>query len=330
MNRLILPMVALAAFLGPAQAQVQVQVQVSYPSKPIRIINPYPPGGGVDIVARIVTEAMRTSLGQPIVLENKPGAFGIIAAQDLRRASADGYTLVFGNVNTHAVWPAIQRKKFPFDFAKEIIAVAPVANTASLLAATTKNFPPGDIKELIAYAQANPGKVRYSSIGVGSFPHLDVARLARRTGVEMSHIPTKGAAGMVQDLITGDAHIGFVNAATAGPLVKSGQLRAIAVITEERLPEFPEVKTMAEQGYADIGTQNWFGIFARTGTPPHVLDVLHKAATEAVSKPETQELFRKQSIQPFLKKSPDEARGWLQDELAKWDGIVKELDLAIE
>jgi len=323
MKRLIIPVIALMALIGPGQAQEP------YPSKPIRIINPYPPGGGVDIVARIVTEAMRSSLGQPIVLENKPGAFGIIAAQDLRRVPADGYTLVFGNVNTHAVWPAIQKKKFPFDFAKEIIAVAPVANTASLLAAT-KDFPPKDIQELIAYARANPGKVRYSSIGVGSFPHLDVARLARRTGVEMSHIPTKGAAAMVQDLITGDAHIGFVNAATAGPLVKSGQLRAIAVITEERLPEFPEVKTMAEQGYADIGTQNWFGIFARTGTPPHVLDVLHKAAAKAVNKPETQELFRKQSIQPFLKKSPEEARGWLQGELVKWDGIVKELDLAID
>jgi tripartite-type tricarboxylate transporter receptor subunit TctC len=273
---------------------------------------------------------MRQALGQPIVIENRPGGFGIIAGQDLVRSPADGYTFVFGNVNTHAVWPAVHRQKFPFDFRKDLIAVATVADVPSFLAATTKDFPPKSLKELIEYARANPGEVRYNSIGAGSFPQFDAEVLARREGIKMRHIPSKGGAGMAQDLSTGDAHIGFVNVATAAPLVRGGTLRALAVVADDRLPDFPDVPTLAELGYGDVATHHWLAIFARTGTPDHAIAAIHRAANEAAKRPETVELLKKQVMSPFLQESPEAARQWYSKELDRWDRTVNELNIKID
>jgi tripartite-type tricarboxylate transporter receptor subunit TctC len=317
---------ALFAWAGPGE----VQAQAKYPTKPIRVINPYAPGGAVDIVARIVREPMRAILGQPLVLENKPGGFGMIAGQDLVNAPPDGYTLWFGNVNTHAVWPIVHKKKYPFDFAKMIVPVATVADVPAFLAVTTRDFAPNSLKEALDYAKKNPGAVRYSSIGVGSFPHFDMAMIARRAGVEMTHVPSKGGAGMVQDIATGDAHMGFVNVASSGPLVRSGRLRAFAVVNKERLPDFPDVPTLDELGFAGTATHHWLGIFARTGTPDHIIATLQKAANEAAKRPEIVDLLKKQSMTPFLQESPEAARAWLKGELDRWENTVKEVNIKIE
>jgi tripartite-type tricarboxylate transporter receptor subunit TctC len=316
---------ALVALAGPAVAQE------NYPTKPIRIVSPYAPGGSVGIIARIIIEPMREILGQPIILDAKPGGFGIIAGQDLLRAPADGYTFIFGNVNSHAVWPVVHRKKFPFDFAKEIIAVAPVADVPGFVAATAKDdFPPRNMTELLDYARAHPGKVRYGSIGVGSFPHFDMEMLARKAGAEMTHVPSKGGAGIVQDLATGDTHVSFANAASTAPLLRAGTLRALAANARTRIEGFPDVPTLAEQGHPEIGTHHWLAIFARRGTPEHVIAAVHKAANEAVKRPEIVELLRKQTMSVFVKDTPEEARAWHKSELDRWEKIVAEIPVKIE
>lgn len=316
---------AIVAAGGAAMAQDK------FPTKPIRVINPYAPGGAVDIVARIVTEPMRESLGQPLVLENRPGGFGMIAGQDLMRQPADGYTLWFGNVNTHAIWPVMHKKKYPFDFSKEIIPIALVADVPSLLVVTTRDFAPKTFQEFIDHAKANPGKVRYTSTGVGSFPHIDMALLARRAGVDMLHIPNReGAAGMMKDLSTADVHAAVVNVATSTPLIKSGQLRPLAVVTKERLAEFPDVPTLTELGYPEVGTAQWLGMFARAGTPDAVVAQLHKAALDAVARPATRDLLNKQVMRPFTHATPEEGKAWLAAELDRWQKVLDELDLKME
>lgn len=313
------------ALAGSAVAQEQ------YPSKPIRAIVPYAPGGAVDIVTRIVTEHMRQSLGQPFVIENKPGAFGIIAMEELARARPDGYTLQFGNVNTNAITPVLFAKKMSFNYEKDIVPVARIADVPAFLIATTKDFPPKNFKEFFDYAKQNPGKVRYTSVGVGSFPHFDMEVFGRRAGLELNHIPNKaGAAGSLKDLASGDAHVGFVNLATTGAMVKAGTLRPLAIITEQRQPEYPDVPTMAELGYPNIGTLQWLAVFAPAGTPNEVIEKLHKAVVDAVNSPGVQDAFKKQVIRPLPSKSPADAKQWLQSELAAWRKTADEVkvDLA--
>jgi tripartite-type tricarboxylate transporter receptor subunit TctC len=302
--------------------------QDSYPTKPIRALNPFAAGGGVDIASRVMLEPMKEVLGQPIVLENKPGAFGIIAAQEMVRARPDGYTIMFGNVNSHAIWPIIHRAKLPFDFEKEVGAVARFADLTGFIVATTRNFPLKTLPEVIAFAKSKPGEIRYSSVGVGSFPHIDMALLASRAGVNMTHVPNKsGAAGMVQDLATGDAQLAVLNAANAGAMLKAGQIVLLAALTEERMPEYPDVPTVGELGYPGVGTIQWFGVFGSTKLPEPVVGKLHEAAIKAVATPQVQDSFKKQTLRTVPTKSVAEARGWLKDEFEKWRKIVDELKL---
>jgi len=179
--------------------------QDQYPSKPIRIIGPYGPGGATDIVARLVGEQLRRSMGQPIVVENKPGAFGILALEEMMHAKADGYTIMVGNNSTHAVTPIVFSKKLSFDFERDVQPITRLAEVPSFLLVTPKDFPPRSVQELIAYAKQNPGKLRYGTVGVGSYPHYDMALLAKRAGLDMVHIPNKaGASGVIVADLTPD------------------------------------------------------------------------------------------------------------------------------
>src|SRR5579871_3136946 len=247
---LLVSAVCLAA--GAAAAQDK------YPSRPIKVLVPYAPGGAVDIVARIVTEQMRQSLGQPFVIENKPGAYGILAIQDMARARPDGYTIMFGNNNANVITPILYAKKFTINYDRDVVPVARVADVPAFLIATMRDFPPTNFAEFVAYAKQNPGKLRFGSVGVGSFPQFDMEILSRRLGIEMIHLPNKnGATGMLNDLVRGDAQVSFLNLATSGPMVRAGQLRPLAVVTEQRLPEYPDVPTLAELGYPGVGTLQW-------------------------------------------------------------------------
>jgi tripartite-type tricarboxylate transporter receptor subunit TctC len=304
--------------------------QDRFPSKPIKVLVPYAPGGAVDIVARILTEEMRQTLGQPFVIENKPGAFGILAIEEMARAKPDGYTLMFGNNNANVITPILYAKKFSIDYDRDVVPVARVADVPGFLIATTKNFPPASFGEFVAYARANPGKVRYGSVGVGSFPQFDMEMLARKAGLDLVHIPNKaGASGMLNDLVSGDSQVGFLNVATSGPMVRAGQLRPLAVITQTRMPDYPDVPTLAELGFAGIGTLQWLAIFAPSGVAPDTLATLHRAARAAATSPAVIEKLKVQVMRAVPTASPEEARAWLAHEMALWRRIVSEVKIEL-
>jgi tripartite-type tricarboxylate transporter receptor subunit TctC len=313
---------ALCVLAGPLAAQEK------YPSRPIKVLVPYAPGGAVDIVARIVTDQMREILGQTFVIENKPGAYGILAIQDMARARPDGYTLQFGNNNANVITPVLYAKKFTIDYERDVVPVARVADVPAFLIATKNDFPPTTLAEFIAYAKQNPGRLRYSSVGVGSFPQFDMEILARRAGIELTHLPNKnGATGMLNDLVRGDAQVGFLNLATAGPMVRAGQLRALAIVTEQRLPEYPDVPTLAELGYPGVGTLQWLAIFAPSGVPKDIVETLHKAAVTAATSPTVVAKLKAQVMRPAPSKSTAEAKAWLADEMALWRKITAEVKI---
>ncbi len=299
-----------------------------YPARPIKVLVPYAPGGAVDIVARIVTEEMRQTLGQPFVIENKPGAYGILAIQDMARAAPDGYTLMFGNNNSNVITPILYAKKFTINYDRDVVPVARVADVPAFIVATMRDFPPTNFAEFIAYAKQNPGKVRYGSVGVGSFPQFDMEILSRRAGITMTHIPNRnGASGMLNDLVRGDTQVGFLNLATSGPLVHAGQLRPFAMVTDKRLPEYPDVPTLTELGYPGVGTLQWLAIFAPAGVPPDVIEMLHKAATAAVASPAVVDKLKAQVMRPAPTRSTAEAKAWLADEMALWRRITAEVKI---
>ncbi len=323
MKRLGLALAVLALAFGTASAQDK------YPSKPVKIIVPYAPGGATDITARLFGDQFRQSLGQQFVVESKPGAFGILAIEEMARSKPDGYTLMIGNVSTNAITPILFKKKFAINFEKDVLSVSRLAIYPSFLVTTTaQSFEPKSVAELVAYAKKNPGKVRYTSAGIGSFPHYDVEVFAKRAGVEMLHIPNKaGAAGMINDLVVGDAQTAFINAASSAAMIKAGKMRPIAVLAEQRLADYPDVPTLAEAGFPGVGTLHWQSMLAPANTPKDVLATLFKAIGEASKAPALQEAFAKQLVSVKPSASLDEAQTWLAGELAAWRKTVAEVKI---
>lgn len=307
-----------------AFAVSSVAAQDKYPSKPVKIIVPYAPGGATDIVARIVGEQMRQSLGQSFVVENKPGAFGILAIEEMARAKPDGYTLMVGNVTTNAITPVIVPKKFSINYDKDVVPVTRLVDIPEFLIVTTTGFSVNNVKEFIDAAKKNPGKVRYGSVGVGSYPHYDMAFFAKKAGdLDMIAIHNKaGASGVINDMVTGDTQASFLNVASTASMIKAGKLKPIALVNHARLPEFPDVPTMKEIGMPDVGTLAWQGLFAPAGTPKEVLQVLFDASVKAMQAPAAQEAFKKQNFNIVPNKSVDDAKAWLTSEIAAWKTIT--------
>jgi len=319
---LALALILLTASSIPAAAQDK------YPSRPVKIIVPYAPGGATDITARLFGEQMRQSLGQQFVVESKPGAFGILAIEEMARSRPDGYTLMVGNVTTNAITPVLFPKKLGIDYEKDVLSVSRLAIYPSFLLTTTHNFEPKSVAELIAYAKKNPGKARYTSAGVGSFPHFDTEVFSKRAGIEMLHIPNKaGAAGMINDLVVGDAQVAFINAASTASMIKAGKLRPIAVLAEARLPEYPDVPTLAEAGFPGVGTLHWQSMLAPAHTPKDALGTLFNAIIEAAKAPQLQEAFKKQLVSVKPNASLEEAQSWLSSELAAWRKTAAEVKI---
>jgi len=316
--------VTLLAAAGLAFALAQAGAQDKFPSKPVKILVPYAPGGATDIVARIVAEPMRQSLGQSFVVENKPGAFGILAIEEMARARPDGYTIQVGNVSTNAITPVIFTSKFKVNYDRDVAPVTNLIDVPAFLVVTTTNFAVKDVKELVEYAKKNPGKLRYGTVGAGSYPHFDMAYFAKRAGdLDMIAIHNKaGASGVINDMITGDTQASFLNVASTAAQVRAGKLKPIAVVNRERLTAYPDVPTMAEVGFPDVGTVAWNAMFAPAGTPKPVLETLHKAAVEALQAPAAKEALTKQNFNIVPSKSVDEAKAWLAGEIATWQKIT--------
>jgi tripartite-type tricarboxylate transporter receptor subunit TctC len=323
---------ATAVGLALATGGLTAGAQDKFPTKTVKILVPYAPGGATDIVARIVGEQMRQGLGQSFVVENKPGAFGILAIEEMARSRPDGYTLQVGNVSTNAISPVIVADKFKINYERDVAPVTNLIDVPAFLVITTTNFAVKDVKELIDYAKKNPGKLRYGTVGAGSYPHYDMAYFAKRAGdLNMIAIHNKaGASGVINDMITGDTQASFLNVASTAAQVRAGKLKPIAVVNRTRLPDYPDVPTMQEVGFPEVGTIAWNAMFAPAGTPKAVLETLHKAAVDAMAAPTAKEQLTKQNFNIVPSKSVDEAKTWLAGEIATWKKITSEVKIETE
>ncbi len=303
--------------------------QDRFPSKPVKVVVPFGPGSATDIVIRIVGEHMRPILGQAVVIENKPGAFGIIAIEEMARSRPDGYTLQIGNPGTNALAPIIYKNKFKIDYDKDVTLVTRLSEVPLVLAASTKAFAPKTYAEFIAYAKANPGKVRYASVGIGSNNHYDMEAFAKWAGIEMVHLPNKGGgAAITNDLVTGDAHVALVNAASSAGVIKAGQLRALAVMSDERVPEYADLPTLEEVGYPH-GKGLWSALYAPAATPRDVLATLHKAAVQSLNSEPVQTAFKKQMIKAVPNSSIDDAQAFNRAEIAYWRKVTDDVKVEL-
>jgi tripartite-type tricarboxylate transporter receptor subunit TctC len=315
---------ALCVAFGTAPAVAQDR----YPSKPVKIIVPYAPGGATDIVARILGEQLRQTLGQSFVVENKPGANGIVALNELQNARPDGYTLMIGNVTTNTITPVLTPAKLP-NYDKNVVPISRLVDIPEFLIVTNTNFSVKALPELVDYAKKNPGKLRYGTTGAGSYPHYDMAFFAKKAGdLDLIAIHNKaGASGVINDMITGDTQASFLNVASTAAQIKAGKLRPLALVNHQRLPEFPDVPVMQEIGYPGVGTIAWQGLFAPAGTPKEVLEVMFKASVQALQAPSVIEAFKKQNFNIVPNKSLDDAKAWLADEMKTWKDITTQVKI---
>ena len=271
--------------------------QAAYPDKPIRVIVPFAPGGSTDIVARIVATEMGQILGQSVVVENKGGAGGAIGAQEAAQAKPDGYTLSIATVSTMAVNKACRPDDLPYDPLKDFMPVTNFANVPNVIEVNPK-FPAKDFKEFVQVLKDNPGKYSYGSSGTCGVLHLfgEAFRLATET--DMVHVPYKGSGPAVTDAVGGQIEVLFDNLPSSMAQIQAGNLRALAIAWPERLDSLKDVPTLAEEGYPQLNQPAWYGLLAPAGTPKEVIDTLHKAASEALKKPNVIEALEKQGASP--------------------------------
>ncbi len=291
----------------------------AYPTKPITIVVPFSAGGTTDILARLVGQYLTTELGQPVVVDNKAGAGGNIGGALAAKAPADGYTLFMGTVGTHAINAALY-KKMPFDHVKDFAPLSRVANVPNLLVAHPSQ-PFKTVPEMIAYAKANPGKINFGSPGNGASPHLSGELFKSMAKVELTHIPYKGSAPAVSDLLGNQIAIMFDNMPSVIPHVRSGKLRAIAISTAKRSPELPDVPTIAEAGVPGYEAVSWFGLFAPAATPKPVLDKLSTALSKVLANPEVQKKISAQGGET-VNETPAQFAAFIRSETTKWGKVL--------
>lgn len=305
----------LATGVGAAVAQD------GYPNKPLTMVVPFSAGGTTDILARIVGQALGQELGQTIIIENKPGAGGNIGAQQAARAKADGYTLFMGTVGTHAINQALY-KKLPYDPIKDFTPLSRVANVPNLLVAHPSR-PYKTVKEMIEYGKKHPNEITYGSPGSGASPHVSGALFQSMTGVELTHVPYKGSAPAISDLLGNQIAVMFDNMPSAIQHVRSGKLRPIAVTTAKRSPELPDVPTIAEAGVPGYEATSWFGLWSVAGTPQPVLDKLHASLTKVLKDPAVAKKIADQGGEVVIE-TPAQFDAFIKSEAAKWGKVVKE------
>ncbi len=291
-----------------------------YPSRPVHLIVPFPPGGGADILARTVMPRIEKTLGQPIVIENKPGAGGNVGAEYVARAAPDGYTLLYGTNGTHAINATLYRN-LRFDPAKDFVPVSRMTTIAAMLIVNPK-FPPTTVEELIRYAKANPGKVNFASAGNGTTSHLAGELFKTMAGVDIVHVPYRGGALAVNDLMAGQVQMMIDVMPNALPLARDGRARGIAVSTATRYPGAPEFPTIAESGLPGFEASAWDGIFVPAGTPTAIVNRLNAAIREALEDPQIAEALRARGAVPSPN-TPEAFARHIADSSEKWARAVR-------
>ncbi|HPM68505.1 MAG TPA: tripartite tricarboxylate transporter substrate binding protein [Piscinibacter sp.] len=300
----------------------------AYPSRPVRLVVPFTPGGAVDIYARTVQAALAENLGQPIVIENRTGASGMIGAEAVAKAAPDGYTLLVGNVATLAMNAAIYTK-MPYDPVKDL---TPVMQTVvvNYVLVVNPEVPARNVAELIAYARANPGKLTYGSSGSGSAQHMAAELFKARTGTQITHVPYKGTGALVGDLIAGHVHMIFADQGSMMPHVKAGKLRALGVGGLQRSPEYPDIPTVAEAGnLPGFEAVGWQGIAAPAGLPAPILARVHAAFQQVHAQPGMREKLAAAGL-TSVANTPAEFGRYIQAEITKWTKVAKDVGATVD
>jgi tripartite-type tricarboxylate transporter receptor subunit TctC len=306
-------LLALVVCAGPVPALAQ-----GYPNKPIRMVVTFPTGGAPDILARLFSE--RANLGQPIVVDNKPGAGGNIGADSVAKSAPDGYTLVMGTVGTHSINGALY-SKMPYDMVKDFTPVAHIASAPNLLV-VTNSLPVKNVQELVAYLKANPDKVSFGSPGIGTSVHVSGELFKSLTGTQMTHVPYKGRQFAIPDLIGGQIHLMFDNMPSALPMAKEGKIRALAQTTAKRSAAAPDVPTVAET-VPGFEATTWFAVFAPANTPRDVVMRLNGELKRVFALPDVQDKLRGIGLEPWLS-TPEELAKYQGEEIVKWAKVVKD------
>jgi tripartite-type tricarboxylate transporter receptor subunit TctC len=316
----------LAALLALLVAALPALAQ-PYPAKPVRVIVPYPPGGGNDNLARIFSTELGKRTGQSFVVENKPGAGTLIGSEAAAKAAPDGYTLLLSSIVTHALAPALYAR-MPYDPMKDFVAVTTLAVAPTVLV-VNKDFPAKSVAELIALAKANPGKYTYASGGNGTTPHISGEIFKSMTGVDLLHVPYKGGGPAIADLVGGRIDMMFDTAASAMPHVRSGNLRAIAIATPTRHPDFPDLPTFAEQKLPDYSINSWYSLHAPAGTPPEVVDKLYREVVVVLAQPDVKERLRTLNADPGGM-PPDKFAAFVKAEHDRYGTVIRKANIKAE
>lgn len=306
--------VLLATLASAASAQ-------TYPTKPIRMVVPFPAGGTTDILARAVAPKLNEAWGQQVVVDNRPGAGGNIGSELVAKSAPDGYTLEMGTVGTHAINASLYAK-MPYDHVRDFVPVILVAGVPNVLV-VHPSVPVNSVAELIAYAKANPGKLNFASSGSGTSIHLAGELFKVMAGVQMTHVPYKGSAPAVQDLLGGQVQLMFDNLPSSLPHIKAGKLRALAVTSAQRAPALPDVPTVAEAVLPGFEASSWFGVLAPAGTPAAIVAKLNAEIAKWLASPEAKEKLLSQGANA-AGGPPEDFAKHIASETAKWAKVVKE------
>jgi tripartite-type tricarboxylate transporter receptor subunit TctC len=312
---------ACLALMAAASVSAPVALaQQSYPTKPIKIIAPVQPGGGVDLVARQVGQRLSAALGQPVIVENQSGGGGIVASQATARAAPDGYTLMVGYVGTHGTNPAV--RKVPYDAVKDFTPIAMVGGTPNVLV-VPPSLPVKSLSDFIAYMKANKGKFSYGSSGNGTLTHLAMEQLKVAADLDIQHIAYRGIGPAITDLLGGQTQALFPGLSAALPHIKAGTMRPLAVTGAKRHPLVPDVPTFEEQGYKGFDGVQWYGIVGPANLPPAVVTTLNTEINKMLADPAFSERLSAEALQP-MPMTPQQFGQYIRDDIAKWTKLAKE------
>jgi len=318
-----------ALALGLVFLSSVVSAQGGYPSKPVRMIVPFAPGGASDFVARIISPKLGEALGASIVIENKPGASGNIGMGAAAKSAPDGYTIYLGNIGTIAINPAVFHD-LSVSPLKDFIAVTEVADVPSILIANP-TVPVNTVAELVALAKAKPGELNFASPGSSTLNRLEMEHFMKLAGVKIVHIPYKGGAGpAVTGMLGGETQVMFVTLSSAMSFIQAGRLKALGLSTTKRIDALPQVPTMAEAGYPEMVSSSWQGVFVPAGTPRPIVDKLHAALLATMAAPEVAQRFAAGGVNVVTSRTPEDFASFVTAETARWGKVAKESGATID
>ncbi len=309
-------------FASAAMAQAQ------WPERAVRVVVPFPAGGATDLISRVITQRVSQDLGQQMLIENKAGAGGTIGSAEVAKAAADGYTVLFTTSSTHAISPHLM-PRLSYDPIKDFTPVAHVADAPSVLL-VTPSLPVKTVAELIAYAKANPGKLNYATSGNGTIVHLNSAAFSAQAGVEMTHVPYKGTALAIPDLVTGQVHVLFDSLPTGMPHVVNGKVRALGVTSEKRTALAPDLPTLAESGLPGFASVTWFGVYLPAGAPPALVERVNQAFNQAIQSPEVKASLAKLGVDAAAPGTPAQFNAMVKADSSRWGSVIRQHKITIQ